>query len=367
MSLMYDCVIIGGGFYGCMIALELRKHFNKIAIIEQENDILQRASFTNQARVHMGYHYPRSLLTAFSSFKNFTLFCNDFKQAITKNFNKYYAIARIGSKTTSKQFYHIFKNMKTPISIAPSHIKAFFNKKLIEEVFCVQEYAFNSTILKQILAKKLHQANITLYMNTTAQKVIQRSNKIIIQSQTKDIESTFVFNCTYAGLNTLLHNSSLALLNLKVEITEMALVEMPNLLKDLSVTIMDGQFFSFMPFPAKNLYTLSHVRYTPHTSWLDIKQYHNAYEVLQHYKKQSNFVYMLHDCIRYMPLLQECIYKESLFEAKIIRAPNEKDDGRPILFAKDYGIKNFFNVLGGKIDNIYDILYNLRQLQWDKI
>ena len=65
---------------------------------------------------------------------------------------------------------------------------------------------------------------------------------------------------------------------------------------------------------------------------------------------------MIYDAKRYMPILEECIYKESLLEVKIISANNEVDDGRPILFTKNYGIQNFSNILGGKIDNIYDIL-----------
>ena len=47
------------------------------------------------------------------------------------------------------------------------------------------------------------------------------------------------------------------------------LFELPRQLKDFSITVMDGPFFSIMPFPSKNLYTLSHVRYTPHESWID--------------------------------------------------------------------------------------------------
>ncbi|MCI5632896.1 FAD-dependent oxidoreductase, partial [Helicobacter sp.] len=58
----YDCIVIGGGFYGCMLALELHQKFKKILILEKENDILTRASLINQARIHGGYHYPRSLV-----------------------------------------------------------------------------------------------------------------------------------------------------------------------------------------------------------------------------------------------------------------------------------------------------------------
>ncbi len=51
----------------------------------------------------------------------------------------------------------------------------------------------------------------------------------------------------------------------------MALMKMPPALNELGITVMDGPFFSLMPFPARSLHTLSHVRYTPHFSWQDTR------------------------------------------------------------------------------------------------
>ncbi|WP_394996697.1 NAD(P)/FAD-dependent oxidoreductase [uncultured Helicobacter sp.] len=366
----YDAVIIGGGFYGCMIALALAKKHSKILILEREGALLQRASFCNQARVHGGYHYPRSLLTAFSSLVNFERFCKDFAPAIKSDFLKCYAIASIGSKTSAKQFFHIFDKMQAPISYAPSHIKALFCKDLIEEVFIVREYAFDSVILHRLLLARLDSQKIPVRYLTEVKSVRALQNGVkLLLADDECIESNAVYNCTYAGLNTLLHNSRLPLLPIKAEITEMALVQVPQALQNISVTIMDGAFFSLMPFPAKatqdksatntDYHTLSHVRYTPHTSWIDLQTYHNAYERLAAYHKHSHYPYMIADARRYMPILGECVYQESLFDVKIVSTNNEADDGRPILFTKDYGIKGFSNVLGGKIDNIYDILHVL--------
>lgn len=359
---MYNCIIIGGGFYGCNIALYLRQHYKNILIIEQEGDLLKKASLNNQARVHGGYHYPRSLLTAFSSLKNFQCFCNDFHEAIKSDFEKYYALARIGSKCSANQFYHIFKNMNAPIDVAPPHIKALFDQNLISEVFSVKEYAFNSDILRDILLSRLKTAHCEIALNTKAHyiKDTKRGIEVGLSNNTK-IYAHKVFNCTYAGLNDLLLNSELPPLDLKTEITEMALIELPKILHNISVTVMDGAFFSFMPFPTRNLYTLSHVRYTPHMSFANTQKHFNTYENLTLYKKNSHFPYMIHDAIRYMPALSECIYKDSIFEAKVVSIKNEQDDGRPIIFTKDYGIKNFYNILGGKIDNIYDVLQYIQE------
>ena len=61
-----DAVVIGGGFYGCAIAIYLVKQrgLKQVHLVEREPGILTRASYNNQARVHNGYHYPRSFTTA---------------------------------------------------------------------------------------------------------------------------------------------------------------------------------------------------------------------------------------------------------------------------------------------------------------
>lgn len=361
----YDCIVIGGGFYGCIISLFANQYFDKVLLLESSNTLLSRASLINQARVHNGYHYPRSLMSAFASFKNFPRFSEDFKSAIESNFSKFYAIAKIGSKVSQNQFFQTYKRMGAPIEKAPPHIKAIFNSNLIDEVFKVREFAFNALILREIIENKLKNSSVELRFNTTAKKVESSHKNIILQLENGElIESRFIFNASYAGLNTLLYNSNLPLLNLKQEITEMALILPPKELENLSFTIMDGAFFSIMPYPAQNLFTLSHVRYTPHAAWLDSNNFKNAYEILQKYPKNSKFKFMIKDCTRFLPIIQNAEYKKSIFEIKTILVKNEIDDGRPILFAKNYAnINGFYNILGSKIDNIYEILSVLKDLK----
>ena len=38
-------------------------------------------------------------------------------------------------------------------------------------------------------------------------------------------------------------------------------------MSNYGVTIMDGPFMSSIPFPQRNLHSLTHVRYTPHFTW----------------------------------------------------------------------------------------------------
>src|ERR1700722_7486672 len=100
MNRVYDAVIVGGGFFGLSIANYLKTQLDRkdVLVLEKEADFMQRASLNNQARVHGGYHYPRSLLTGLRSQINFPKFIRDYEEAIISDFDQYYAVSRIFSK-----------------------------------------------------------------------------------------------------------------------------------------------------------------------------------------------------------------------------------------------------------------------------
>ena len=70
---------------------------------------------------------------------------------------------------------------------------------------------------------------------------------------------------------------------------------------------------------------------------------------------------MLKDIKRFMPKIDKIIKKGSLYEVKTILMAAEGNDKRPILFRKNYSLKNFHIVMGGKIDNVYDILEEMEK------
>lgn len=346
----FDVIVIGGGFYGCALALKLKRKFSKVLIVEKEENILTRASYNNQARVHNGYHYPRSYLTALRSRINFPKFVSDYRQAIEKDFKKVYAIAKSGSKVTSKQFWLFCQKIGAPIKPARESIKKLFNKALIEDVFEVTEYAFNAANLRKMLKRNLINSKINLELGKEAKIIAQEtSGNLQVQLDSgKVLSGKYVFCCIYSQTNQLLKNSELPLLPLKNEATEIALIKVPDRLKKMGVTVMDGPFFSTMPFPDRQLHSLSHVTYTPHSSWVEKGERTS-------YRLRSNFPYMIRDAQRFLPCLKDAKYVDSLYEIKTVLPKNEVDDGRPILFKAHHGLKNLFVVLGGKIDNIYDI------------
>jgi glycine/D-amino acid oxidase-like deaminating enzyme len=361
-----DAVIIGGGFYGAAIAIYLarQRKMNRVVLLEREPALLQRASYNNQARVHNGYHYPRSFTTAYRSRVNLPKFVRDWPEAVKKDFTKLYAIPRRNSKVTGRQFERFCEQIGASIAPAAAYLQALFEPRLIEQVFLVEEYAFDSTKLAAWAERELRDSGVDVRLGSVATTIcrIQEGGlrvSSIDAAGTQHVDTTrLVFNCTYSGLNQFGGDFPGTRSGLKQEITEMALMKMPPALENIGITVMDGPFFSMMPFPARGLHTLSHVRYTPHLHWAD-KAGEDPYEKLLHYQRYSRVDRMVRDVGRYVPSIMNARHVDSLFEVKTVLVKNEGDDGRPILFEKHAELPGCYSVLGGKIDNIYDVIEKL--------
>jgi glycine/D-amino acid oxidase-like deaminating enzyme len=365
----YDVVIIGGGFFGCSLALHTKTADNKVLVVEKETDLMLHASYNNQARVHGGYHYSRSLLTALRSRVNLGDFMEEYGEVVDSSFEKYYAISRAFSKVSARHFYLFCKRIRADIDPAPDRVRKLFNTDLIEDVFKVREYAFDSLKLRAIIRRKLDEAGVEYQFQTEAEHIADDGDGIVLTlldhatGSTRNIRAGRVFNCTYAHINKLNHNSKLPFVPLKHELTEMALVEVPDELKELGITVMDGPFFSIMPFPSRGLHTLSHVRYTPHVEWHDREgSWRNGHEFLRDNRPSTAFRKMVADAQRYLPAAGKSTYVDSLWEVKTVLTASEADDSRPILFSANHGgIKGYTVVMGGKIDNIRDVLMEVKQ------
>ncbi len=361
----YDVVIIGGGFYGLRMAQFMKEELGakKVLIIEKEKDVMQRASYNNQARVHNGYHYPRSILTALRSRVNLPVFVKEYDEAVSKDFDMYYAIARNFSQVSAIQFERFFERIKAEISRAPD-MHYYFNRQHIEEVFSVKEYVFNSSKLKKILLDKLSFLGVGINTKEAVRNIEKSGDNIIINTDRNRYAARYVINSTYSSINLINKASGLPIISLKHELTEMCLVKVPRELDNMAVTVMCGPFFSLMPFPAQNLYTLSHVRYTPHSESLDAEgSAADLHKYLEKAQKVTNFPRMYADIVRYMPLAKGIEYTgKSLWEIKTVLQESETDDSRPILYRKNHGdLKNYICVMGGKLDNIYDVFRELRE------
>ncbi|NOJ50948.1 FAD-dependent oxidoreductase [Bradyrhizobium archetypum] len=362
-----DYLVIGAGFYGCSLALFLRSVSNRIVVVEAGSQPMNRASRVNQARVHTGFHYPRNVMTAIKSMVLHRRFASDFPQAIDDNFQMLYAIARRRSKISAKRFYRMFSDMGAPIAPADPSQAALFNPSAIEAVFACTERAFDYSVLRDHMMRQFDALDVDLLLNTEVRQLEERDDDVIAWlSSGSEIRARFVFNVTYSQINSVLRSGALPEASLKHELAEIALIRPPRQLEGYGITVMDGPFFSVMPYPPEKLYSLTHVRYTPHTTWTDSITNHSSYRIFESLQPETYHRNMILDGQRYLPCLTKAKWIRSIYDVKTVLVKNESDDGRPVLFHRQPQGSRIISIMGGKIDNIYDLfdLVRLSHPEW---
>ncbi len=362
-----DVAVVGAGFFGLRIAQYARESLgaDRVVIIEREAEAMTRASYVNQARVHNGYHYPRSILTAYRSRVSSRDWADEYEEAMFREFTHYYAVASRLSKVTARQFEIFCDRIGASLeSAARDPLSGEFSPRLIERVWRAEEYAFDSRRLRALMLQRLERlGGVEQRTGVSVERLEQSSSGIdLVCDDETVIAAPLVVSSVYAGINALHRASGLPVVPLQLEVTEMALVQMPPSFRDVGVTVMDGPFFSAMPFPSLGLHTLSHVRYTPHARWVDTGASPDARAIPRPSELAdigTTFREMVADVRRYMPALSSVRHVDSLREVKAVLANDDRNDSRPILVRAGEGLDGYICVMGGKIDNVNDVLQEI--------
>lgn len=359
----FDAIVIGGGVFGALIAAELKRYASKVCLLERHSGLLAEASMWNQARVHRGYHYPRHPATAEACAMNFHRFSNEFPEAVYSQYQSVYAIAAAGSFVSAQEFVELCEAIDIPCQEAEREVRCLFADGSVEGVFRTEECAFDGAVLGRLVSERLGRTGVDVFCNTEAHSVDQQIAADMLAVRTTDGRkfcAPRVLNCTYASANHILSASGLEPVPLKYELAEMVMTHVGPDLREMGVTVMDGPFFSVMPFPAApGLHTVSHVKYTPHVAWSGQDPIERAPRPEE---LGSNYHKMIADSSLILPPLKDCTYRGSFFAAKAILPWHEGDDGRPILWVHHEEVGQFFTVVGAKIDNIFEVLDSLPAL-----
>ncbi|MCC7466923.1 MAG: FAD-binding oxidoreductase, partial [Saprospiraceae bacterium] len=263
----FDFVVIGGGIFGCYAALYLAGRGAKVAILEKESRLFQKASLVNQARLHSGYHYPRSIATAALSDEHKVRFTEEHLPFVNHTFEKFYAIDRYGSFTDARQFERFCAYLNIRCDRVEAH--PLFNYNRLEALYQTEEHSFDPVLLGNYYRDKVeNNLAITVFKNIQLKTATASGNEWMVQadrSETGEMElvTPVVINATYAATNAVNRIFGLRHLELTHEISEIAFIHSPQFgLRGL--TVMDGPFGSIMPYGLSGLLSLSSVAYTHH-------------------------------------------------------------------------------------------------------
>ena len=177
----------------------------------------------------------------------------------------------------------------------------------------------------------------------------------------------YVLNATYASVNQVHSMAGFDCFNIKYELCEIILCEPSEELKRIGFTVMDGPFFSIMPFGKTGLHSLTTVTRTPHDTCYDRLPVFSCQDGrtcsktelgncdICAGKPETSWKYMQSMAHKYMKSEYEFKYHSSRFSMKPILKTSEVDDSRPTLIKVMSQKPYFVSVLSGKINTVYDI------------
>lgn len=370
MPRYYDRIIIGAGLYGLYAAKHCAEKGQSVLVLEYDSGPFLRATYINQARVHMGYHYPRSLTTAVKSAGYFRRFAEDYSFCIHDKFKQIYATSERFSWTNAQQFEEFCRAADIRCEeISPSR---YFNKNTCDGAFLTEEYTYDAKILERYYEEKLsEEPSVAINYNTRINKIIKSGNVFQVYTEKEEcFETSFLLNASYASVNQVidkLEGMEKEFFPVKYELCEIILCKPSQKLLNTGITVMDGPFFSIMPFGKTGLHSLTSVTFTPHVTSYEAKpvfscqqnadcspdQLNNCSECPN--KPATSWHYMSHLADKYMKPEYSYTYEQSLFSMKPILKSSEVDDSRPTAIKVLSQSPVFISVLSGKINTVYDL------------
>lgn len=366
----FDKIIIGGGLYGLYSALLCGKNGQKVIVLEYDNESFMRATYINQARVHMGYHYPRSFSTAIKSAHYFERFNRDYADCILNEFDQVYATSTDFSWTNAEQFKKFCKEAN--IRCDEISVSKYFQNGKCDGAFLTKEYTYDAKMLRDRFLHEIGRyTNINLIYNARILDITKDNTEYSITMEDgMEYRSRFVLNATYASVNQISAKLGYEPFKIKYELCEIILCKVSDELKNVGLTVMDGPFFSIMPFGKTGYHSLTSVTFTPHiTSYEDVPTFPCQKVCDDRYctpeqlgncnkckaKPHTAWDYMSSLARKYMKEELKFSYEKSLFSMKPILKASEIDDSRPTVIKEFSKNPTFVSVLSGKINTVYDL------------
>ena len=367
-----DIIIIGAGLYGLYSALFCAKRGQQVLVLEYDEAAFKRATFINQARVHMGYHYPRSYSTAIKSAGYFNRFVEDYGFSVLNSFDQIYATSSNFSWCDAQEFNKFCKAAHIRCEeVAPTR---YFKEGYCDGAFLTEEYTYDANVLKKFFLEKLKDyPKVEIHYGSRIRNIEQSVETYKLEFEQEGInhiaEAPFVLNSTYASINQIQRLFGFESFKIKYELCEIILCNVNKNLRDIGLTVMDGPFFSIMPFGKTGYHSLTSVTFTPHVACKDSLPKFNCQARSKGFcspqqlgncndcpaKPESAWPYMSNLARKYMRDDLAFEYDHSLYSMKPILLASEIDDSRPTIIRQFSDKPIFVSVLSGKINTVYDL------------
>lgn len=335
--------LIGAGWYGCHLAAVLMDRGHEVVLYEAGNDILQRASILNQARLHAGYHYPRCYITRSETISCFERFCATYPHFTKAIENNIYAVSIANSGMDFMTYTQIMQALGLKFTEVDHNKFGLIN---VEGAMATEECGLDFTAARLHFRDKL---GSVLRLGQAVPGIREMGNHVEIMGEKYDI----AINCTWCALNTYSGTHSLF-----YEPTTLFYYEATEPFYG-ALTTMDGACFSIYPYQ-DNIYTLSHVGLTPRgqfSSFAEANHINNSLTATYISDIQER---MVAEVVREFPSFPSRFRFAGVQRSVKTKFVNARASRQTLV--SRYG--NIFTILSGKIDTIFvaeDIILEILQ------
>ena len=354
-----NVLIVGGGLFGCTIAIELAKKHN-VTMIEKNADIMLEASLANHNRLHFGYHYPRSAKTARQCLDGLLAFMMHYPRAAVTDFPNYYAIANDGSFVSANEFAKFCDDVGIYYTEEyPEH--EYLAREYLQACFRVREPIFNYQLLKNSVLSALSTSGVTVLLESEVSGAKQTGSGeyMVTVSGTTGSETIFaekVINATYANLNEVNRLFGVRPRELRFEYCMIPIFKRKH--SDMGLTVMDGAYCTIMPHAGNPGHSLLwHVDASVYSHSANVKNLRLPKDKAET-DAVCDSIYKMSS--RWMPFLADVEPVDFFATPKAVE--ENKFDARTSEVVEYPEAPNLLSVLGGKIATSVQVAYHIRDI-----
>ncbi len=351
MSSVTNVAVIGCGIFGAEIALKASSCGLSVTVYEAKADILTGASWNNQNRLHLGFHYPRDIETGLQSIRGFEAFNQKYVTSIESGFQNAYFISNEGSLTSAEEYLDFCERLGAPYKAISASI---FPVKVLGAdtgILC-EEVVYDCGVLRELVRERLRLENINVVLGQRVSRIEKGGERFRIEFQNQSpVFAEAVINCSYADINRLTEQLGNAVPEKLFEYTVIPIIRLD--IPKVGITIMDGPFMTLLPYGKSGHFLLYNVEHSVVSrqiaKQLEPKWLAPDSAPFAGMDKSNYFRKMIEVCSAYVPILKNATLAGFLEGPRMVLASKEDTDARPSVIT-EYD-ENYFTVFSGKIDH----------------
>jgi len=340
--------VIGAGIFGSVTSYFLANKGHDVTLYEKNNKILTGASYNNQNRLHLGFHYPRDIETALQSVQGYNEFIEHFSTACEFKFPCYYGLSNINSKSTFESYEIFMRQANLKYNLVPINEidKYGFNASNISHLWRCEEGVVDNEILRNLIIENLQQNKVSVSLDDQVIDVFREQDYWHVRSKRYTKNFDIVIKATY-GLDNI-HTKDLDENIITKSMLQATLViecELP--VEKFGLTVVDGDFITVLPKGFSNKFLV----YAPGPSVM--KQSMLLDEVLKASISENIIAKSTHDLLErfrfYFPNVELRAIMNEMITIRNLDKSTMKTDKR---ISKIENIApNYYNIRSGKIDH----------------